>query len=130
MVTQSEHPRFNEITAAVQAALDTIDRETAYRYARYITLSLEGDAQEEWGRGMDTKTYPYQGAYAESLVAEGEVKGKAKGKAELLLKLLDSRGHAVPDDVRERVMDCRDEPTLDNWFERALKGDSVEELFL
>lgn len=79
---------------------------------------------------MDTKTYPYQGAYAESLVAEGEVKGKAKGKAELLLKLLDSRGHAVPDDVRERVMDCRDEPTLDNWFERALKGDSVEELFL
>ncbi|MEV5500797.1 hypothetical protein AB0M50_35920 [Nonomuraea fuscirosea] len=134
VVTQSEHPRFNEITAAVQAALDTIDRETAYRYARYITLSLEGDSQKEWDRGMSTMTYPYQGEYTESLLAEGEAKGKAKGKAmgkaEMVLKLLDSRGQVVPEDVRERVMDCRDEATLENWFDRALKGDSVEDLFL
>lgn len=134
VVTQSEHPRFNEITAAVQAALDTIDRETAYRYARYITLSLEGDSQKEWDRGMSTMTYPYQGEYTESLLAEGEARGEAKGKAvgkaEMVLKLLDSRGQVVAEDVRERVMDCRDEATLENWFDRALKGDSVEDLFL
>ncbi|GAA1688863.1 hypothetical protein GCM10009733_101700 [Nonomuraea maheshkhaliensis] len=130
VVTQSEHPRFNDITAAVQAALDTIDRETAYRYARYISLSLEGDSQEEWGRGMRTKTYPYQGVYAECLVAEGEVKGEVKGEAKSVLKVLDMRGLVVSDEVRERVMDCLDEAILDGWLQRALKVDSAEELFL
>ncbi|MFC5831378.1 hypothetical protein [Nonomuraea insulae] len=124
-VTQSEHPRFKEIAAAVQEAMKHIDESLAYRYARYINLSLEGDAQAEWNRGMQTMKYPYQGEYSESLLAEGRVEGEARS----VLKILDVRGLAVSEEVRKRIMDCREQSLLDVWLQRAIKVQSVEELF-
>ncbi|TMR30875.1 hypothetical protein ETD85_27810 [Nonomuraea zeae] len=74
---------------------------------------------------MGMQTYPYQGEYAESLLAEGEARGEAKG----LLKILGVRGIAVPDEVRERIMACEDPAVVDGWLDRAFTVDSVEELF-
>ncbi|WP_043634817.1 hypothetical protein [Nonomuraea candida] len=132
-VTQSEHPRFGEICAATQQALGGIDPGLAYRYARYVTLSLEGDAQEGWSQGMRTMTYPYQGKYAEGLIAEGEAKGRvegeARGEARAVLKILESRGLSVSEELQNRVMGCQERAVLDIWVARALWVESAEEIF-
>ncbi|MEW9555209.1 hypothetical protein [Nonomuraea sp. NPDC050783] len=136
-VIHGEDPRFRAIQAAVMEALGDIDPKTATRYARYIAVSLEGDAQKEWDQRMQMTTYPYLGEYANSLLIEGEAKGEAKGKAkgkvegeaETLLLVLEGRGIAVSDEVRERVLSCEDKDTLDAWVLRAITVEKAEALF-
>ncbi|MEU6720006.1 hypothetical protein ABZ897_51850 [Nonomuraea sp. NPDC046802] len=124
-IMRGNSPEGEAIFEAMLAALDSIDRETAWRYARYINVSLTGDEQKKWESLMAMQTYPYQGDYAEGLLAQG----RAEGEAETVLKFLQHRGVAVSDVVRERVMACRDEATLDRWVMRAPFVSSAEELF-
>ncbi|TDD48071.1 hypothetical protein E1286_16065 [Nonomuraea terrae] len=136
-ITKSESPQFHAIVDAVERALNAIDRDIAWRYARYINLSLEGDAQREWDRRMAMKTYPYQGEYAEGLLAtgraegraEGEAEGEVRGEAKSVLKLLEGRGVPVSEEARERVMGCQDPSVLDAWLLRAIQVESADELF-
>jgi predicted transposase YdaD len=61
--------------------------------------------------------------------AEGKAEGEARGRAEaLLLLLLDTRGLAVSEEQRERIMSCRDAAQLEQWLRRALSARSVDEL--
>ncbi len=52
--------------------------------------------------------------------AKGRAEGEAKGKAEGVLRVLETRGFAVPDKVAKRVRACRDIATLDEWLTRAV----------
>jgi hypothetical protein len=54
--------------------------------------------------------------------------GSARGRAEMLLKLLTLKFGPPSEDVRSRVQRA-DEPTLDRWAERVLTAGSVDELF-
>ncbi len=56
--------------------------------------------------------------------------GEAKGRAEAILGVLDARGIAVSNEVRERVNASSDLDELDRWVRRAAKVDSAEDLFL
>ncbi|CAM5652625.1 hypothetical protein [Streptomyces fumanus] len=62
--------------------------------------------------------------------AQGKVLGEAKGKAEGVLRVLEVRGIAVSDEVRERVVTCTDLARLDEWLGRAVTVERVEDLFL
>jgi hypothetical protein len=63
---------------------------------------------------------------------EGRVEGRAEGRVEkqrpLLLKLLNARVGAPPDDVVARVMSA-DEADLDRWTDRALTALTLAEVF-
>ncbi|MFJ4951401.1 hypothetical protein [Streptomyces sp. NPDC088760] len=59
----------------------------------------------------------------------GEAKGKAEGKAEDILRVLEVRGIEVADSVRERVMACADLEVLGTWFDRSLTVETAGELF-
>ncbi len=61
-------------------------------------------------------------------VADGETKGKAEGKAESLLLLLEVRILPVTEEQRRRILSCQDVRRLDAWFMRALKGATIEEV--
>lgn len=61
--------------------------------------------------------------------AEGEAKGRAAAKAELLVGLLEQRGLSVPAELRERVLATKDELQLQRWFERAVDAASLDEVF-
>ncbi|QYC39433.1 hypothetical protein Nocox_09045 [Nonomuraea coxensis DSM 45129] len=124
-VIQSEDPRFNAVISAVEKALDYLDPKIAERYARHITVSLEGDAQKEWEKRMKAMTYPYMGEYAESLIAKGEVKGEANA----IFLILEGRGIPVSDEVRGQVLACSDKDTLEAWLLRALTIETAEALF-
>ena len=58
--------------------------------------------------------------------AEHQARGEALGKARAILAVLDGRGVAVPDDVRDRVLECTDRGRLDTWLRRAVTAATVE----
>ncbi|MBE3002148.1 hypothetical protein IDM40_26110 [Nocardiopsis sp. HNM0947] len=63
---------------------------------------------------------PYTSAWTESLKAEGEAKGKALGMAEALVMVLESRGHTLTDQTRDRIFSCTDPDQFHTWFDAAL----------
>jgi hypothetical protein len=67
-------------------------------------------------------------AYIEKGRAEGLAKGRAQGRAEAILLVLASRGIAVDDTGRERILSCTDLDTLEQWFNRALSATRFSDL--
>jgi hypothetical protein len=65
----------------------------------------------------------------EELIADGMLKGKAEGMAEMLGQLLDSRELGLTDELRERVAGCKDESLLRRWFQRAITATTLTEVF-
>jgi hypothetical protein len=69
----------------------------------------------------------------DQLLAEGqkigEARGRALGKAQALLGVLEHRGLSISGAVRKRVLGSRDEIQLQRWIERAFTVASAEELF-
>lgn len=60
--------------------------------------------------------------------AEGKAEGMAQRSAEYLLRTLTARGLHVDDQARQRILSCTDMPTLDLWFDRALKATRLSEV--
>lgn len=73
---------------------------------------------------MDIKNYKWQSDWAKSHIAQGY----AQGMARALLRVLDARSVAVPDDVRTRITDCTDIEKLERWGRRAAVMDPAEVL--
>ena len=69
---------------------------------------------------------------AEEWMKEGEarglVQGRAEGKAETLLRLLERRFGAVPEDARARILAApvRD---LDAWFDASVSASDLDDVF-
>jgi hypothetical protein len=61
--------------------------------------------------------------------AQGEAEGRAEGEARMILNVLDSRGIAVPDRVRDQVLACTDIGALEAWGRKAAVARSIEEIF-
>jgi predicted transposase YdaD len=79
---------------------------------------------------MTTMTYPYQSQLRSQGREEGREEGRAEGEARFVLRVLARRGVEVPDEVRQRVMSCTDDATLESWLDRALTAESAEDLFV
>jgi hypothetical protein len=60
--------------------------------------------------------------------AQGEVRGEARGEARAILTVLDGRGVAVPDDIRDQVLGCADTSQLDIWLRRAVTATTVDDV--
>ncbi|MFC3998285.1 hypothetical protein ACFOVU_20335 [Nocardiopsis sediminis] len=60
---------------------------------------------------------------------EGSVIGQAVGEATAVLLVLYARRIKVPRSLHERITRCRDIATLDQWVQRAVTVETVEELF-
>jgi hypothetical protein len=59
---------------------------------------------------------------------EGLEAGRAQGRAEAVLRILTARGIPVDKDVQQLILSCTDLPTLDQWFDRALKATRVSDV--
>ncbi|MEV6743247.1 hypothetical protein ACIOZL_12390 [Streptomyces sp. NPDC087769] len=55
--------------------------------------------------------------------------GRVEGLAEVLLIVLDARGIAVTDGIREQIDTCYDLPLLRHWLTRAATATTAEEVF-
>ncbi|MFE6310547.1 hypothetical protein [Streptomyces rochei] len=67
----------------------------------------------------------FQSETAQRLRAEG----RAEGRAEDVLLLLERRGVEVSEEERARIAGCTDMGVLDAWFVRAITASSVAEVF-
>jgi hypothetical protein len=97
-----------------------------------IIMSLASDAAWQFLEAM-MHTSEYKKTFLdeihEAALAEGEVKGEARGEAKSVLKILDARGLASSQEQRQRVMSCTDAAQLDIWLDRAITADTTDELF-
>lgn len=59
--------------------------------------------------------------------SEGEAKGKAEGRAESILGILEARGLAVSAAQRQEILRCQDLERLDRWLRRAILAPSTDE---
>ncbi|MFI6299611.1 hypothetical protein ACIBEJ_49010 [Nonomuraea sp. NPDC050790] len=124
-ITHGQDPEIQTILATLTTALNSIDPSMAARYAEYVTVALTGDAQKEMERLMATKSYLYQGEYAQSISVAAEARGEAKA----VIKILQARGIPVTDQQQERIQACSDADTLDRWVKRVISVTTADELF-
>jgi hypothetical protein len=54
--------------------------------------------------------------------------GRAEGRAEDVLQILDVRGIPVADEARTTISGCTDLDTIDIWFNRAITATSIDEV--
>jgi predicted transposase/invertase (TIGR01784 family) len=59
---------------------------------------------------------------------EAEAKGKAEGKVLSVLTILDVRGIAVPEGVRQRLLACQDSERLDEWLRRSVTAATLDDI--
>ena len=62
----------------------------------------------------------------EYIMRISEERGEARGKAETLLMILESKGK-VPEDLRNRILAERDSEKLDEWVKLALSCSDIQE---
>jgi hypothetical protein len=62
-------------------------------------------------------------------ITEGEAQGRAKARAESVLKLLDARDLAPSPEQRNEVKTCTDLVQLDQWFDRVITAGTAAEVF-
>ncbi|GGK72683.1 hypothetical protein Sme01_07830 [Sphaerisporangium melleum] len=113
------------ITKALLAALEAIDERRARLYADFVLMMLPEAGRKHLEELMIAGTYEYQSGFARKYVAEG----KAEGRAEALLLMLDARGIAVSEEARGRILGCAESARLDEWIQRAVTVESVDDLF-
>lgn len=64
----------------------------------------------------------------EALKVRAKAEEEATRKAEAILSPLAGRGLTIPEEVRARIVACRDLPILHRWFRQALVVGSAEVL--
>ncbi|KFE60842.1 Rpn family recombination-promoting nuclease/putative transposase [Hyalangium minutum] len=85
------------------------------------------DSMSKEQRAEETKM-PFKTPALEEARVKGVAEGEAQGRSAYLLRILTSRGIALDEGTRQRILACRDLATLDLWFERALKATRLSDL--
>ncbi|MGW6904687.1 hypothetical protein [Streptomyces sp. NPDC054940] len=115
------------ISSALQELLET-DPATAKYFFDFLEVTLgKTPAGEKWKAIMSTfvSYFPGRGTVRETAYLEGKVEDRAL----LILRALEKRGIAVPEDTRERITSCTDLDTLTLWFDRSLTATAAVDLF-
>ena len=74
---------------------------------------------------MNIEGYEFTNPFAEKFFG----KGKAEGKAEALLRILERRGLVLTSEDRATITGCHDMAVLNAWLDAALDARSVAEVF-
>ncbi|MEM9488231.1 MAG: hypothetical protein AAGC55_03745 [Myxococcota bacterium] len=134
-----------QLGLAAVAALDGLDNDRGPLYLDLIHLFLSEAARHAVESLMALGNYEYQSDFAKRYVAkghaegltegraegraEGLAEGQAMGRAEGLLVLLEARGFAVPEPLRQRILATHELDVLDTWCRRAARATDLTEIF-
>jgi hypothetical protein len=87
-------------------------------------MDMVRTTESRWVREWRHKMFAEQTAEMAGL----EAKGKAEGKQDALLLVLEGRGLSITRAQRAEILGCVDLPTLDRWIVGAVNAASVREL--
>ncbi|WP_433525956.1 hypothetical protein ACQPZ2_14225 [Nocardia pseudovaccinii] len=80
---------------------------------------------------MAVPTWFLRSEWWQAIRAAGHAEGRAKTEVKIwaasILRILELREMAVPEDVRARIATCTDLDQMTTWFERAVEADTIEE---
>jgi hypothetical protein len=125
-MTHARDRNIDDILEALARALGSADQDSIRYYTELLEIGL-GDtpARATWKElTMIGTFFPGRGTMIEKAFLEGE----AKGKAQLITRVLRGRGIAVSPQTEQRIMECQDLDVLDVWFDRALTATGAEDL--
>ncbi|MGY1583532.1 hypothetical protein [Streptomyces sp. MN13] len=131
-IVHSESDGVDAILELLARGMRSFDPETAGYWAELIEVGLEGTPARETGRElgkMVVSHFPGRGTIIEEAYLEGEAAGKAVGRAEAVVAVLEARGLAVSEALRDRLFACADLASLDTWLARALTVEQAKDLF-
>ncbi|RKT06183.1 hypothetical protein BX286_4221 [Streptomyces sp. 3211.6] len=118
------------ILKALAEALGSADPESVAYYSELLEIGLGNTPARETWRDLMPRTYfPGRGTLIEETYLEGEAQGRVEERAQLVLRVLDNRGVAVTQEVRERIAACGDLDTLGRWIDLAFAVSDAEGLF-
>ncbi|MER7490525.1 hypothetical protein ABTY20_32510 [Streptomyces sp. NPDC126497] len=127
-IVHSQSRRSAAILEAVARGLVSFEPDVTKYWFEVVEVGLESTpARENWRKLMQDVVTHFPGHG--TLFEEKFLEGKAESKAEDILRVLNVRGLAIPDEVRERVAACTDLDSLTAWFDRALTITTAEDLF-
>jgi hypothetical protein len=122
-------PGAEHIALAALTASRDLDSPRAMLYADFCHALLGAVAREALERIMDIGKYEYQSDFARKYYFQGKNEGRAEGKAEALLALLDHKGLGLDAATRARVIACVDVGRIDRWIARAFDATCVADVF-
>jgi hypothetical protein len=126
VLTHANDSGVDAILRALASALKTIDdKSKAYDLAELTGIGLEDTPAGPIWRQMMARDPFYRSAFSRQLRDEG----RAEGRAESVLQVLDKRGIALTLDQRAQVEGCTDLALLDGWFDRAFTATVAAEVF-
>jgi hypothetical protein len=122
-LTHSRSGAVGGILGALALALGTVDAETGAILAEFTETGLGRTAGRTiWRKLMATASYPY--------VSQLRAQGRLEAKREAILQILECRGIAVSDAVRDAINACKDKKVLDRWLRRAVTIHDGSELLV
>ncbi|GAB2534169.1 hypothetical protein [Nocardia heshunensis] len=122
------------VLAMALEAMQHLEPDWRVHYHDYISKCVPARYRKEWERlvAMAIENYHWESDFAQEHQAIGRAEGKAEGRAEALagsvLRVLDRRGLAVTDEIRNRVNGCSDLDELTRWLDLALVVDRAEQI--
>lgn len=128
-ICHGDRAEVEETFPALMEALRAVGPTQALLYYDVVLAGLPEATRTRWEAFMNTAAgYEFQSELLRNLAAEGAARGEARGEARAILTVLEVRGVAVPDDVRDRVLGCTDTGQLDIWLQRASTATTVDDV--
>ncbi|MFJ4079566.1 hypothetical protein ACIP2Z_11465 [Streptomyces iakyrus] len=127
-IVHSESANAAAILELLARGMRSFDKPTAKYWCEWLEVGLENTPVRETWRELEKMVATYFPGRG-TLFEETYLEGKAEGKAESILSVLDKRGIPVPEATRDRITSCTDLDTLTLWFDRSLTATTAEDLF-
>ena len=125
-ITHTKDQAIGDILKALAPALRTLDEDDRQILAELTELGLGNTrAAQTWRQLMAVDLSFFRSETSQRIRAEGEAKGEAKS----ILRILDSRNIAIPDEVRHRIATCTDHDQLNQWLDRVVHIETIDDLF-
>lgn len=127
-LTHANSPHIEAILEALARGSKGLSPEDSDFIVQFMDAVLAGTpAGEKWRKIIMTfvNYFPGRGTVMERAYLDGKAEGEAKG----ILRVLEVRGLAVSDEVRERISTCTDLDRLNDWLDRAGTVEHAEDLF-
>ncbi|MFJ4620615.1 hypothetical protein [Streptomyces sp. NPDC088812] len=126
-ITHAKDRDVNGILKALSTALQDVPETVADPIIELTTRGLDSvrRAAEIWRTLVAVDLSFYKSSISEEIRDEG----RAQGRAEDILLVLEARGLNVPEETRERVTGCDDPDLLRQWLTRAVTVSSAEDIF-
>jgi hypothetical protein len=109
--------------------MENVEPDRAQSYIDEVLAVLPSEARKLLEGIMKTRNREYKSDFARHYFSSGEAKGKAEGRADIVLAVLSVRGITVSESVRARITECTDLEQLEKWGRRAVTADSIEDVF-